>query len=88
MQQEISAAEQETEEAKKPAVIEQPNSAAPVSKQAKDESNLNQEIQPTVPAQETPKTAKKEDNKQEKKAVEVEAKSENNVEEQIDMSGK
>ncbi|XP_076676478.1 uncharacterized protein LOC143373266 isoform X36 [Andrena cerasifolii] len=84
-QQEISAAEQETEEAKKPAVIDQPNSA-PVSKQAKDESNLSQEIQATVPSQEPPKTAKREDNKQEKKAVEVEVKSENNVEEQIDMS--
>ncbi|XP_076237152.1 uncharacterized protein LOC143180955 isoform X14 [Calliopsis andreniformis] len=82
-QQEISAAEQGTEEIK-PAVVEQPT-PAPVSKQAKDESNLNQENQSIAPAQETPK--KKEDSKQqEQKPVEAEVKSENNVEEQVDMS--
>lgn len=85
MQQEISATEQNTEEVK-PAAVDQPN-PVPVSKQAKDESNLNQEIQSVAPAQETLK--KKEENKQqEKKTVEAEAKPENNVEEQVDMTGK
>ncbi|XP_048270354.1 ensconsin isoform X11 [Bombus terrestris] len=72
-QQEISAAEQGNEEMKKSIVIEQSNS---ISKQTKDETNLNQENQSTVRSQETPKAAKKE----------AEAKSENNVEEQVDMS--
>ncbi|XP_068971348.1 ensconsin-like isoform X12 [Bombus flavifrons] len=72
-QQEISAAEQGNEEMKKSVVIEQSNS---ISKQTKDETNLNQENQSTVRSQETPKAAKKE----------AEAKSENNVEEQVDMS--
>ncbi|XP_043597789.1 ensconsin-like isoform X15 [Bombus pyrosoma] len=72
-QQEISAAEQGNEEMKKSVVIEQSNS---ISKQTKDETNLNQENQSTVRSQETPKAAKKE----------TEAKSENNVEEQVDMS--
>ncbi|XP_050583497.1 ensconsin-like isoform X13 [Bombus affinis] len=72
-QQEISAAEQANEEMKKSIVIEQSNS---ISKQTKDETNLNQENQSTVRSQETPKAAKKE----------AEAKSENNVEEQVDMS--
>lgn len=75
MQQEINAAEQGNDEVKKPAVIEQSNI---VSKQAKDETNLNQENQSAVRSQETPKAAKKE----------AEAKSESNVEEQVDMSGK
>lgn len=75
MQQEISAAEQGNDEVKKPTVIEQSNI---VSKQAKDETNLNQENQSAVRSQETPKAAKKE----------AEAKSESNVEEQVDMSGK
>lgn len=74
-QHEISAAEQGNDEVKKPAVIEQSNI---VSKQAKDETNLNQENQSAVRSQETPKAAKKE----------AEAKSESNVEEQVDMSGK
>ncbi|XP_076641952.1 uncharacterized protein LOC143352873 isoform X23 [Halictus rubicundus] len=82
-QQEISAAEQVAEETKKSAIIEQSN-PAPVSKQAKDESNLNQEIQTAVSAQETPK--KKEDKQERKPPAEVEAKSENNLEEQVDMS--
>ncbi|CAK9826013.1 Reticulocyte-binding protein homolog 2a [Anthophora retusa] len=77
-QQEISAAEQGGEEVKKPAIIEQSNS---VSKQAKEESNLNQENQSTVQSQEAPKVTKKEE-KQEKK--EIEAKSE--TIEEIDMS--
>ncbi|XP_031369475.1 trichohyalin-like isoform X26 [Apis dorsata] len=72
-QQEISAAEQGNDEVKKPTVIEQSNI---VSKQAKDETNLNQENQSAVRSQETPKAAKKE----------AEAKSESNVEEQVDMS--
>ncbi|XP_006569170.3 stress response protein NST1 isoform X19 [Apis mellifera] len=72
-QHEISAAEQGNDEVKKPAVIEQSNI---VSKQAKDETNLNQENQSAVRSQETPKAAKKE----------AEAKSESNVEEQVDMS--
>ncbi|XP_061927187.1 MAP7 domain-containing protein 1 isoform X14 [Apis cerana] len=72
-QQEINAAEQGNDEVKKPAVIEQSNI---VSKQAKDETNLNQENQSAVRSQETPKAAKKE----------AEAKSESNVEEQVDMS--
>lgn len=72
-QQEISAAEQGTEDLKKQVIVEQP-----VSKQAKDETNLNQE------AQETAKAIKKEDTKSEKK--ETEAKSESNTEEQVDMS--
>lgn len=72
-QHEISAAEQGNDEMKKPAVIEQSNI---VSKQAKDETNLNQENQSAVRSQETPKAAKKE----------AEAKSESNVEEQVDMS--
>ncbi|XP_053974807.1 zinc finger CCCH domain-containing protein 13 isoform X11 [Hylaeus volcanicus] len=84
-QQEISAAEQGTEEVKQQAIIEQTNSVA-MSKQIKDETNSNQENQPVAPSQETPKNTKKEDNKQEKKPVEVEAKSENNLEEQVDMS--
>ncbi|XP_076303760.1 uncharacterized protein LOC143221949 isoform X4 [Lasioglossum baleicum] len=82
-QQEISAAEHGAEETKKSAIIEQSN-PAPVSKQAKDESNLNQESQTAVSAQETPK--KKEDKQERKPPAEVEAKSENNFEEQVDMS--
>ncbi|XP_076375912.1 uncharacterized protein LOC143259034 isoform X20 [Megalopta genalis] len=82
-QQEISAAEQSTEDAKKSVIIEQTN-PAPVSKQAKDESNLNQENQAAVPAQETPK--KREEKQEKKPPAEVEAKSENNIEEQVDMS--
>lgn len=82
-QQEISAAEQGAEETKKSAIIEQSN-PAPVSKQAKDESNLNQENQTAVSVQETPK--KKEDKQERKPPAEVEAKSENNLEEQVDMS--
>lgn len=73
MQHEIS--EHGREEAKKQVIVEQP-----VSKQAKDETNLNQD------SQETPKVTKKEDTKNEKK--EAEAKSESNTEEQVDMSGK
>ncbi|XP_076394175.1 uncharacterized protein LOC100883133 isoform X3 [Megachile rotundata] len=72
-QQEISAAEQGNDDVKKQVIVEQP-----VSKQAKDETNLNQE------AHETPKAIKKEDTKNEKK--ETEAKSESNTEEQVDMS--
>ncbi|XP_078049586.1 uncharacterized protein LOC144476469 isoform X8 [Augochlora pura] len=82
-QQEISAAEQSTEDTKKSVIIEQSN-LAPVSKQAKDESNLNQENQTAAPAQETPK--KKEEKQEKKPPAEVEAKSENNIEEQVDMS--
>ncbi|XP_015435049.1 PREDICTED: ensconsin-like isoform X3 [Dufourea novaeangliae] len=84
-QQEISAAEQGNEEVKKLVIIEH-SDPVPVSKQAKDESNLNQENQTAAPPPpDTPK--KKEDkDKQEKKLAEIEAKSENNVEEQIDMS--
>ncbi|XP_076760662.1 uncharacterized protein LOC143429101 isoform X24 [Xylocopa sonorina] len=67
-QQEISAAEQGSEEVKKPA-IEQ-------SKQAKDETNLNQENQSAARSHEIPKAVKKE----------AEAKSESNVEEQVDMT--
>ncbi|XP_034171995.2 uncharacterized protein LOC117600531 isoform X8 [Osmia lignaria lignaria] len=70
-QQEIS--EHGREEMKKQVIIEQP-----VSKQAKDETNLNQD------SQETPKVTKKEDTKNEKK--EAETKSESNTEEQVDMS--
>ncbi|XP_029043637.1 MAP7 domain-containing protein 1-like isoform X8 [Osmia bicornis bicornis] len=70
-QQEIS--EHGREEVKKQVIIEQP-----VSKQAKDETNLNQD------SQETPKVTKKEDTKNEKK--EAETKSESNTEEQVDMS--
>ncbi|XP_076760638.1 uncharacterized protein LOC143429101 isoform X2 [Xylocopa sonorina] len=66
--QEISAAEQGSEEVKKPA-IEQ-------SKQAKDETNLNQENQSAARSHEIPKAVKKE----------AEAKSESNVEEQVDMT--
>lgn len=82
-QQEISAAEQGAEEMKKSVIIEQSN-PAPVSKQAKEESNLNQENQTAALAQETPK--KKEDKQERKPPAEVEAKSENNFEEQVDMS--
>ncbi|XP_043253404.1 MAP7 domain-containing protein 1-like isoform X20 [Colletes gigas] len=84
-QQEITAAEQSTEQVKEPAIIEQSNTVS-VSKQTKDETNSNQEVQSVVPPQETPKVARKDDNKQEKKPVETEAKSENNLEEQVDMS--
>ncbi|XP_076620523.1 uncharacterized protein LOC143341438 isoform X6 [Colletes latitarsis] len=84
-QQEITAAEQSTEEVKESTIIEQSNTVS-VSKQTKDETNSNQEIQSVVPPQETPKVARKDDNKQEKKSVETEAKSENNLEEQVDMS--
>ncbi|XP_076177198.1 uncharacterized protein LOC143151710 isoform X8 [Ptiloglossa arizonensis] len=86
-QQEISAAEQGTEEVKEPAIIEQSNSVS-VTKQTKDETNINQENQSQlVPSQvETAKSAKKEENKPEKKPPpEIEAKSEPILEE-IDMS--
>ncbi|XP_017790574.1 PREDICTED: MAP7 domain-containing protein 1-like isoform X10 [Habropoda laboriosa] len=79
-QQEISAAEHGGDEVKKPAIIEQSNS---VSKLVKEESNLNQENQSSVQSHEAPKVTKKEE-KQEKK--ETEAKSDNNVEELVDMS--
>ncbi|OAD61702.1 Reticulocyte-binding protein 2 like protein a [Eufriesea mexicana] len=72
-QQEINAAEQGSEDAKKPAIIEQPSI---VTKQAKDESNLNQENQSAVRSQEAPKSPKKE----------AEAKPENIAEEPVDMS--
>lgn len=88
LQQEISAAEQGTEEVKEPAIIEQSNSVS-VTKQTKDETNINQENQSQlVPSQvETAKSAKKEENKPEKKPPpEIEAKSEPILEE-IDMSG-
>lgn len=56
----------------------------------KDETNLMQEnlsSNDTV-AEEVPKTAKKEENKQEKKLVETsEMKLESEIDEQIDMSG-
>ncbi|XP_031834800.1 uncharacterized protein LOC116427961 isoform X27 [Nomia melanderi] len=82
-QQEISAAEQGIEEAKKSAIVEQPN-PAPVTKQVKEESNLGQENQAAVPSQETPK--KKEDKQEKKPPAETEAKQENIIEEQVDMS--
>ncbi|XP_043527296.1 ensconsin isoform X6 [Frieseomelitta varia] len=74
-QQEISNAEQQqgNDEVKKPAIIEQSNF---VTKQTKDETNLNQENQSAARSQETPKSTKKE----------AEAKSESNAEEQVDMS--
>lgn len=84
MQQEISAAEQGIEEAKKSAIVEQSN-PAPVTKQVKEESNLSQESQAAVPSQETPK--KKEDKQEKKPPAETELKPENIIEEQIDMSG-
>ncbi|KAK9305472.1 hypothetical protein QLX08_003492 [Tetragonisca angustula] len=73
-QQEISNVEQQqgNDEVKKPAIIEQSNF---VTKQTKDETNLNQENQ-SARSQETPKATKKE----------AEAKSESNAEEQVDMS--
>ncbi|XP_043527291.1 ensconsin isoform X2 [Frieseomelitta varia] len=73
--QEISNAEQQqgNDEVKKPAIIEQSNF---VTKQTKDETNLNQENQSAARSQETPKSTKKE----------AEAKSESNAEEQVDMS--
>ncbi|KAK9305469.1 hypothetical protein QLX08_003492 [Tetragonisca angustula] len=72
--QEISNVEQQqgNDEVKKPAIIEQSNF---VTKQTKDETNLNQENQ-SARSQETPKATKKE----------AEAKSESNAEEQVDMS--
>ena len=66
--------QQGNDEVKKPAIIEQSNF---VTKQTKDETNLNQENQ-SARSQETPKATKKE----------AEAKSESNAEEQVDMSGK
>lgn len=66
--------------------------AEPVStsKQVKDETNLMQENLSSggVVAEELPRTAKKEENKQEKKLMEtIEVKPEGEVDDQIDMSG-
>lgn len=58
------------------------------SKQVKDETNLLQENLSSAVAEELPKVAKKEENKQEKKPTETtEVKLESEVDEQIDMSG-
>lgn len=62
----------------------------PVStnKQVKDETNLMQENLSDVIVEESPKIAKKEENKQEKKSTETsEAKPDGELDEQIDMSG-
>lgn len=58
------------------------------SKQVKDEANLMQENLSGAIAEEPPKVAKKEENKQEKKSPETtEIKLESEVDEQVDMSG-
>lgn len=61
----------------------------PVSanKQVKDETNLLQENLSSTVAEEPPKVAKKEENKQEKKPTETTEVKFDEVDEQIDMSG-
>lgn len=66
-------------------VAEEHTMPVPANKQVKDETNLLQENLSSTVAEEPPKVAKKEENKQEKKPTEV--KFEGEVDEQIDMSG-
>lgn len=86
-QQESNIVESVTEDTK---VTEEQTAPVSASKQVKDETNLLQEnLLSSAIAEEVPKVAKKEENKQEKKSPETtEVKLESEVDiEQIDMSG-
>ncbi|XP_025158614.1 MAP7 domain-containing protein 1 isoform X6 [Harpegnathos saltator] len=83
-QQESNIAESVIEDTK---VVEEQTVPVSASKQVKDETNLLQENLLSTVAEEPPKVAKKEENKQEKKPTETtEVKSENEMDEQVDMS--
>lgn len=84
-QQELNIAESVVEDTK---VAEEQTMPVSANKQVKDETNLLQENLSSTVAEEPPKVAKKEENKQEKKPTETtEVKFEGEVDEQIDMSG-
>lgn len=85
-QQELNIAVSVVEDTK---VTEEQTMPVSANKQVKDETNLLQEnLSASTVAEEPPKVAKKEENKQEKKPTETtEVKFEGEVDEQIDMSG-